>query len=116
MLRKQEMTESIFTSLISKKNKCLRHIDEVRLPKKMCPFGCKVNNCPYGWDAEKCPHNLDKMDLNKLGEYVIKCFYMGRDDEGESEERLSDRFAPETLKSIMEWQRPGNVGKKKKDG
>lgn len=105
-LRKRDMIESIFSSLITSKDRCLRHVYEVKLPKNMCPFGCKVSSCPYGWDADKCPHNLDKMDLSELSSYVIKCFYM-TDDNSEKEERLSKKMAPETLKSFMDWKRPG---------
>jgi len=106
------MIESIFSSIVTKDDVCLYDIHKVKLPDKICPFGCKKEVCPLGWDnVGKCPHDLDAKDLPELSEYLIKVFYHDTEDGEGGEKRHSEQIAPEKLKAFMEHRRPGSYGR-----
>lgn len=110
--KKQDLTQSILEALFVEKNKCLDDISKIKLPEKMCPFGCKKDSCPeYDYDASKCPHNLDNKDLGELGEYLVKLLYLKDKDEDDSGTDEVKKVPDEVIKAFMEYNRPGNYQK-----
>jgi len=104
--KKQDLVESIYTSVISEPDICFNDIDAVILPKKMCPFGCKVKKCPYNWDITKCPHDLDKKSIDELSLYFTKSLYI-KDEDVAIDKRK--QFADEkTVKAILSQKTRGN--------
>jgi len=105
--KRLEMQEGIFSSILSKEDTCFNDIYNVKLPKNLCPFGCKTTKCPYEWDAEKCPHNLSEKSTEELAEYAMKSYYYGDDNAGVEYEKQVD---PKLLKAIRQYKTPGNYG------
>lgn len=99
------MQEGIFSSLSLKKDACFNDIAAIKLPKDLCPFGCKTTKCPYGWDVEKCPHNLSEKSLEELSEYALKAYYYGDED---VEVDYRKQVDPKLLKAVEQYKRPGN--------
>lgn len=106
--KKIDIQESIFGFVATKDNVCFNDIDAVRLPSKMCPFGCKKSKsgCPYDFDSSKCPHDLDKKSIDELAEYLTKLQYYDDDDVGVDYGKTID---PKIIEAWKKSKRPGNV-------
>lgn len=104
--KKQDLIQSIFELVLTKNNVCFEDISEVKLPEKLCPFGCKKDDCPYDYDVNKCPHNLDEKDLEELGMYLIKFLYYEDGDKKEQDE--VKKVPKKVLDAFMAYDRPGN--------
>jgi len=106
------MQEGIFSSTLTKEDTCFEDIHNVKLPKPLCPFGCKKVKCKYSFDENKCPHDLHKKTTEELTEYVLKSFYYGDKDVGVEYEKQVD---PDLLKALKNFKRPGNYGAGRQD-
>lgn len=111
--KKQDLIQSIFEFVATKENLCLEDIANVKLPDKMCPFGCKLGKekeCPYDYDISKCPHNLDDMSLDELTVYLVKILHYDSksvDKESKEPKKLPD----DVLQTFLKYNAPGNYKK-----
>jgi len=104
--RRADIQESIFSFVTSKDDVCFNDISAIKLPKKMCPFGCKKTNCPYDYDSNKCPHDLDEKSINELAEYLVKLQYYDDENAGIDYTKTVD---PKVIEALKKYKRPGNV-------
>lgn len=103
--KRLDMQEGIFSSTIAKEDTCFNDIFNIKLPKSLCPFGCKKKECPYDWDKDKCPHNLSEKSIEELAEYALKAFYHGDEN---IEADYSSKIDPKLLKAVQQYKRRGN--------
>ena len=109
--KKQDLIQSIFEFIATKDDLCLEDIANIKLPDKICPFGCKKETeCPYDYNPNKCPHNLDKMSLDELNMYLIKLFYYDGDAINKKPDEVK-KLPDSVLKAFLDYNAPGNYQK-----